>query len=206
MSSIGSRSPFANDQDRYQAIRFGMWLFLLTVGMVFLTVILAYVIVRLQLIESGDWRPDGAPGLSVYLTLSTVLVCLISLALHATERSAAQGGDARQLGSRMLVCCLLAGCFIVSQLLAWWDLADRQLVFDESLYAWTFYILTGLHALHVLAGVPSLALTTRSAFQGRYGRTRVSRAGLAWCSMYWHALDVIWIMLFFVLIWGTRAG
>ena len=206
MSTIDSRSPFADDQERYKAIRFGMWIFLLTVGMLFLTMILAYVIVRLQLIESGDWRPEGAPGLSIYLVVSTVLVCLISLALHVAERSAGDGGDARQVGTRMLVCCLLVACFLVSQLLAWWDLAERQLTFDSSLYAWTFYLLTGVHAVHVLAGVPSLALSTRSALQGRYGRTPTSRAGLTWCSMYWHALDGIWVILFFVLIWGTRSG
>ena len=183
-----------------------MWLFLLTVGMVFLTMILAYVIVRMQLIERGDWKPEGTPGLSVYLLLSTITVCLISLALYGAERSARLGGSSRRVGRWMISCCVLVTLFLASQFLAWWDLSARELIYDQSLYAWTFYLLTGLHAIHVLGGIPSLTLSTRSALLGRYGPSQVSRAGLTWCSMYWHALDAIWIILYVVLIWGTRAG
>ena len=191
--------------DRYRALRFGMWIFIVTVGMVFLSTILAYVIVRLQLLERGEWRPDDAPGLSLYLLASTVLVGLVSLVLHRAETAARRGGDGSRVGRWMLLCCALVVVFLASQLLAWRDLASRALIFDESLYAWTFYLLTGLHAVHVLAGLPSLALTTRSAFRGRYGTSRVSRGGLTWCSMYWHSLDAIWVVLFVVLLWGTRA-
>ena len=96
--------------------------------------------------------------------------------------------------------------FLVLQTLAWIDLVEENLVFDESLYAWMFYVLTGLHALHVVAGLPPAFVTTAHAYQGRYSTSRVSRAGLVYCGMYWHFLDAVWVVLYLVLLWGMRSG
>ena len=59
-------------------------------------------------------------------------------------------------------------------------------------------MLTGLHALHVLGGLPPLWITLRRAQAGRYGPD--DHAGAVRCAMYWHALDVIWVVTYLALL------
>jgi heme/copper-type cytochrome/quinol oxidase subunit 3 len=182
----------------------GMVLFLLSLGMVFGATIIAYVVVRLQLVAANDWKPEGSPSLSWLLLLSTFLLLCSSFSIHTAVRSARRGFPGRLVGRWMSVACVLALAFLASQIVVWIDLARANLIFDESLYAWTFYLLTGLHALHVLCGLPPLALTTRNAWRGHYGADAVSRSGLGHCAAYWHFLDGVWVVLLLVLVWGTR--
>jgi len=197
-------SPISDQRTRLDAGRLGMLLFLLSLGMVFGATIIAYVVVRLQLVAENNWKPDDSPDFPWLLLLSTVLLLSSSATMHAAVSSARRGRPGRTVGGWMSVTCVLVLAFLVSQVVVWTDLALSNLVFDESLYAWMFYILTGLHALHVLFGLPPLALTTRSAWRGRYGPDPVSRPGLWHCSAYWHFLDGVWVVLFLVLAWGTR--
>ena len=67
-----------------------------------------------------------------------------------------------------------------------------------NLYGFLFYLLTGLHALHVVGGLVPLAVTTARAWQGKY--TAVAHAGVEHVALYWHFLDVIWLVLFGVLV------
>ena len=202
--TVATDSPITDPQTRLAAGRLGMALFLLSLGMVFAATIIAYVVVRLQLVAENDWKPEGTPGLPWLLLLSTFFLLFSSGTLHAAMRSARLGQSAARVGGWMSVTCVLALAFLGSQVIAWIDLFRANLIFDESLYAWTFYILTGLHAFHVLCGLPPLALTTRNAWRGAYGTDAVSRSGLFHCAAYWHFLDGVWVVLFLVLAWGTR--
>ena len=207
-SAVGhdALKPIANVQTRFAAGQLGMWLFLLSLAMVFGASIVAYVIVRMQLVSEDDWRPDNAPGLPSLLFVSTGILLVGSLTLALANRSASQGGSGSRVGGWMLVTCVFLFAFLVTQTIAWIELVQQNLMFDESLYAWMFYVLTGLHALHVIAGLPPAFVTTRHAFQGHYSTSKVSRAGLIYCGMYWHFLDAVWIVLYLVLLWGMRTG
>jgi cytochrome c oxidase subunit III len=75
--------------------------------------------------------------------------------------------------------------------------------FSRHLYAWTFYFLTGLHAVHVLGGlIPMFFVTVRAA---RLGYTRENHRSVAYLAMYWHFLDVAWITLYLTLLWGVSS-
>ncbi len=199
-------SPIADEKQRLQALLLGVWLFLLTLAMVFATTIVGYVVVRLQLISANDWKPEGAPGLPWELFVSTVLLLASSVSTHAARSAAGKGGTGRTVGTWMALTCALAVGFLVFQALAWGVLIRQELTFGDSLYAWLFFVLTGLHGLHVLCGLPPLAIVTRRAFHGAYGSEPVSHAGLTFFAMYWHFLDGVWLVLFLVLLWGSRPG
>lgn len=205
MSDI-SFSPIKNASTRLEAGRLGIWLFLLSLGMLFGATIFAYIVVRLQLVSENDWRPADAPGLPWLLLLSTAILLLGSVTLAMANRAAARGANGARVGGWMIATCMLLVAFLLMQSVAWIDLAGRNLVFGASLYAWMFYILTGLHAIHVLAGLPPAFITTRNAFKGRYTQDVTSRAGLVYCGMYWHFLDGVWIVLYVVLLWGMNSG
>ena len=183
-----------------------MWIFLLTLAMVFLTTIIGYVVVRNQLVSDGSWKPAGAESLPWELVPSTFLLVLSSLTTHLARSAAVRGGRAPTTGAWMALTALLAAGFLVFQVLAWVELVRQELAFDESLYAWLFFVLTGLHALHVLCGIPPLVIVTIRSFRGAYGRTPVSHAGLTFFAMYWHFLDVVWICLYALLLWGSRTS
>ena len=201
-----SFTPFKDDHAEHDAGRMGMWLFLGSLGMVFGATIFAYIVVRLQLVSEADWFPEDAPGLPWLLYVSTCMLLFVSGALVMANRLATQGGSPRAVGGWMIAAGVLILAFLGMQAVAWIDLVSNNLLFGQSLYAWMFYVLTGLHALHVLAGLPPAFVTTANAFKGRYTGLGANRAGLVYCGMYWHFLDGVWIALFLVLIWGMRPG
>ena len=74
----------------------------------------------------------------------------------------------------------------------------------ESLYAWWFYVLTGLHAAHVVGGL--VPLTVVAVHARHEDRDPASRAGLTYVEMYWHFLGAAWLVLFAgILLWRALA-
>ena len=95
----------------------------------------------------------------------------------------------------------LALVFLVAQGMAWAELFRQNLAISDNLYGWTFYVLTGLHAAHVLGGLPPMIITTRRALRGSYGPTE--HRGITYCAMYWHFLDGVWVVLYATLWLGS---
>jgi cytochrome c oxidase subunit 3 len=93
---------------------------------------------------------------------------------------------------------VLALAFLSVQLWNWWGLIRLHVTAASNLYAFTFFMLTGLHAAHVVGGVVLLAVVLGRALGGRYGSGR--HAGVTYAAMYWHFLDAIWLLLFAVLV------
>jgi cytochrome c oxidase subunit 3 len=77
----------------------------------------------------------------------------------------------------------------------------RALPLQDSLYAWTFYVLTALHALHVIGGLAAMHLVIMRVVRSHDHREVV--LGLTKCTMYWHTLGVIWIALYATLWVGS---
>jgi len=192
--------PFDGASQRRDAWRLGMWIFIAVVAMLFAGGVFGYLFVRLGDEVRGEWRPPGSPGLPSLLLVSTLLLGVVSAALQGAVVAARHARSARcaRGASIALVAALL---FLATQGLAWWSLLRRNLELESSLYAWTFYVLTGLHALHVIGGLPSLALVAHRARRGRYGPGADDGPVLA--AMYWHTLGAIWVILYATLWLGS---
>jgi cytochrome c oxidase subunit 3 len=172
-----------------------MTLFLLALGVLFAASMVGYLVVRLR---APSWPPAGSPRLPQGLWVSTLLLLLSSVTIHRAVRRAEQG-NAPGLRNWLLATTVLGAAFLVSQVLNWVNLIGaRHLPAQSNLYAFTFYMLSGLHGAHVLGGLVPLGITTRRADQGRY--TPNSHEGVRYLSMYWHFLDGVWVVMFFVLI------
>ena len=192
-------SPFTNESDRYVAGRFGMVLFLISLVMIFAAAILGYVVIRIQ--NGGPWPPPGMPGLSGLLVYSTIVIIISSITMGCAGISARKGSSAALKGW-ILPTVLLGVIFLILQAVAWWEMAAEQLDISEHLYAWSFYVLTGLHAAHVLGGVIPLIVVTVRACMNRY--TPSHHRGVTYVEMYWHFLGLAWIALYATLLWGSR--
>lgn len=192
--------PFSAPKDRQAAGVFGMWLFLVTLGVLFLTSILGYLVVRLNPDPAEPFIPLDAPPLPRMLLLSTAALLASSATIHATVRAIRAGAQARASTAAGLT-LLLAMAFLAVQAWAWLDLWRAELRIDDSLYAWTFYVLTGLHAAHVVGGLVPLAIVCIRARAGRY--TPEHPEGVVYCAMYWHFLDAVWLVLYATLWLGS---
>jgi cytochrome c oxidase subunit 3 len=191
--------PFTDPAARLSAGRFGMWLFLLTLAVVFVATIIGYLAVRISPINASTWPPASMPPLPGVLFWSTGALLVSSWTMHRGVR-ACERGEASQ-GRWMLTTLVLGIVFLALQIIAWREaIADNMRIADH-LYAWTFFVLTGLHGAHVVGGLIPLGVVTVKALGGRYGPDRAS--GAIYCGMYWHFLDAVWIVLYATLWLGS---
>ena len=195
------RDPFEKASDRDKAARLGMAVFLIVVVVLFVAAILGFVVVRLDAVRGAAWRGEGVPGLPKTLLLSTAALIAAGAMLHRAVRAACRGAQAI-CATSVSAAYWLGVLFVLLQGAAWWSMWRQHVTITESLYAWTFYVLTALHVLHVIGGLYGLGLTHRSARAHRY--SPVSHNGLVLCAMYWHTLDAIWLVLYAALWVGAR--
>lgn len=171
--------------------RIGLRFFLMMVGILF-SLITSVYFMRMSF---PDWEPLADPRL---LWLNTGLLALASLALE-TARRAARRREGKRVRQGLLLGGLLGVAFLAGQLLAW-----RQLV-EAGYFATTnpansfFYLITGLHWIHIMGGVIAWMRTSgRLRADGAGGgRTRLS---LDLCAVYWHFLLLVWIAMFALLL------
>ena len=171
----------------------GITLFLVSLSILFIGSVVAVVWVRAR---ADDWPPPGAPDLPHLLWLSTALLVGCSLAIHSAV-AAIRRGDRRGLQQRLLWTAGLATLFLVSQAAGWFQFYDAA-VFESHLYGFTFYVLTGLHAAHVIGGIVALAVVMVMTYRGSFSWAHYT--GIRNTAIYWHFLDGVWLVLFGFLL------
>jgi cytochrome c oxidase subunit 3 len=196
-TAVGSRPPLPNPR---RIGTFGMMLFLASLTMLFAASMLGYAAIRLQWLnpDRGPNPPLGSIQLPLILWFSTFVIVLSSAALHYAGHCVALERQ-RQFRRAMAVTAALAGLFLIVQGPALVELVRSQQGIaqdDVRLYA-LIVCLVILHALHVIGGLIPLGLITVNAFKGKYDHEH--HHPVVHFAMYWHFLDVVWIVMFSVL-------
>jgi cytochrome c oxidase subunit 3 len=174
--------------------RIGMLLFLLALTMLFGSGVVGYLVVRGR---AAQWPPAGMPDLPTGgLWISTLIILVSALALESGYK-ALRAGRQTAFRNGILIATILGAAFVVNQMLNWMGI-EARIAGKRDVYVFTFYMLTGLHVLHVLGGLLPLGIVTRRAFGGSYSPT--ARAGVDYCRMYWHFLGAVWLVLFILLL------
>jgi heme/copper-type cytochrome/quinol oxidase subunit 3 len=173
----------------------GMYLLLAALAMLFAASLVGYWTIRSQ---HQPWPPPGFPVLPRTLWLSTLLIVSASVAIQRAL-SAARRGQQGAMRRDLVISFLLGTAFLASQTTAWWQVVAQITQASENAgpYLKLFYVLTGLHAAHVLVGLATLAVVIARAFGGRYTSDR--HAGIRYSAVYWHFLDAVWCVLFVVV-------
>jgi cytochrome c oxidase subunit III len=187
------------DAEAPGATRLGMRLFLVSLSMLFAGALVAFWVVRAKV---SDWPPRGAPPLPRILMLSTAFAIGASVTLQGSLVAIRRGNEPG-LERRLATALALGIAFLLCQALAWYEFFDRQ-TFGRHLYAFTFYILTGLHALHVIGGVAALAVVSTRA--KRHAYSWAAHAGVRSTAAYWHFLGIVWVVLYATLAVAGRPG
>ncbi len=182
--------------DRASLGRLGMTLFLVSLGMLFASGLLAIMIVRWQ---TDTWAPAGWSGPPAGLWVSTLVILAASVTVQRALGAARRGE--RLAVERALVLTLLAGIgFLLLQALNWLAFHRAGGFSATTLLGFSFYVLTGLHGLHVVGGLVSLGVVLRGLRRPRPGRDPVVPVMLS--AMYWHFLDAAWLVMFAVIVFG----
>ncbi len=168
---------------------------LLVVLMTFGGLIAAYVVLATNKVE--EWKPFTLP---VQVWISTFIIIVSGLTYIIAER-ATVANDHQRSKRWFVITTALAVAFICSQILSWFELSRRGLYMQGNPYAGFFYILTAVHAVHVIGGIVALStVLMRSWNPAMNSETLEYRKTLAHVvGWYWHFMGFLWIVLFLLL-------
>ena len=168
---------------------------LVVVSMTFGGLIAAYIVIATN--GSAEWQPFALP---FQVWISTLIILLSSLSYHF-GKSAIVRDDQASAKKWMIVTTVLGAMFISSQLLAWLALTARGLYVASNPYAGFFYVLTAVHAFHVLGGMVALGSIVLRVWAPAAGEAAlVKRSALAQVvGWYWHFMGALWIVLLVLL-------
>ena len=165
--------------------------FLAIVGVLFFLFFAAYHM-RIEL--STDWVSMPEPGL-LWFNSGVLIVC--SLAFE-WARSAGSRGDVARLRSAFLLAGALTVAFLVGQFVVWQQMVDAGYLAQQNPANGFFYMITGVHGVHLLGGLIAWGRAARRMFgSGGIGDARQS---VDLCAMYWHFLLLVWLAMFALLL------
>jgi cytochrome c oxidase subunit 3 len=171
---------------------FGFTVFLLSESIVFLSFFFAYTILRLT---TPNWLPPGVSGPepSLFVVINTVILLSSSVVIQLAERALSRYHH-NTFRLLWLLTSLMGTYFLVGQGIEW---SHLNFGLRTGLVGATFYILTGFHGLHVLSGVIlQIIMLVRSFAPENYNH---GHFGVSATTLFWHFVDVIWVILFSLL-------
>ncbi len=168
----------------------GVWILLGTIAMLFAGLSSAYIVLR----GVPDWQSIEVPGI---LWGDTAILLASSAAIEAARRSLRH----KRIGA-MKVWLFVSGgfgvAFLAGQFIAWRQLVAAGVYLPSTLHSSFFYVLTGLHGLHLLGGMIAMGYVLTKALKNRI--TPAKDESLKLCATYWHFMDALWVYLFVLLV------
>jgi cytochrome c oxidase subunit 3 len=179
---------------RIPSRKLAIWLFILSDAVTFGAVLFAYGYVR---VGTADWvRPfDLSPTIVNGMVMTLVLLTSSVAMLGALE--CAKNKNKSQCIVWLGVTMLLGTLFAALHIREWLRMIDvgwrlfQNPVGGPALFGATFFSVTGLHLMHVVAGVVAIGVVTVKYNRGRMDAGHVETVGL-----YWHFVDVVWMFVF----------
>ncbi len=173
-----------------------MWVALAAIVMMFTALVSAYIV----LASSDGWRSIPFPR-QLWLSTAAILGSSFALKNSLGYLKKAENDSFRRWLNFTFV---LGLAFLGSQLIAWKQMTGQGLQVANNARA-LFYVLTGLHGVHVIGGIAALSyLLLRKHALPVEGEAALKRQTVASVvGLYWHFMGALWIFLFLLLLfWG----
>ena len=171
---------------------FALWVSFGSIVMMFIALTSAYIVKQ----AAGNWLEFIIPN-SFYI--STAVIILSSLTLHMSYSSFKKGNEL--LYKSLLVVTLVLAClFLVLQYQGWMILFEGGVDMKGNPSGAFFYLLTALHAAHILGGLAALIVAMIHAFTLPFRPNEKRRVRFSLVLQYWHFVDILWIYLFAFLL------
>ncbi|MEB3265816.1 MAG: heme-copper oxidase subunit III [Cyanobacteriota bacterium] len=172
----------------------GVIIFLLSESVIFLAFFAGYAVLK---VSSPVWLPPGVEGLEVRAPLLNTVVLVSSSFVAWFAETRLQKRQLWAFRGLWLLTMAMGTYFVIGQAIEWSELSFSL---DSGVFGGTFYLLTGFHGLHVITGILLMGLMLGRSF--RPGNYEGGEAGVASVSLFWHFVDVIWIILFVLIyVW-----
>ncbi|HZY40933.1 MAG TPA: cytochrome c oxidase subunit 3 [Anaerolineae bacterium] len=172
--------------------KFGVWLFIASEVMFFMALIGLYLAYRGQ----TSWA-NFHSALDIPLTAVNTFILLTSSLMVVLAVSAAQQGHKRNLTVWLAATVILGATFVSIQAFEYSRLGADGHTLSSDLAGSVFFTLTGFHGLHVIIGVVWCAFVLLRAARG--GFTSSNYMAVELFGLYWHFIDVVWILLFTII-------
>lgn len=176
--------------------KLGMWVFLAGDAMTFGSLLAGYGALRAG---SLDW-PDPTKVLGIKLTAFMTFLLICSSVTMVKGLSAIRHGNAKGMRKFLLMTILGGVIFLGCQAYEWTNLIRHEHVtfssnpFGNGLFGTTFFAITGFHGAHVTGGVIYLLIVVMNGARGKYSAENFN--GVELVGLYWHFVDLIWILVF----------
>jgi cytochrome c oxidase subunit 3 len=173
---------------------FGFIVFLLSESIIFLSFFAGYIVYKTT---SPNWLPPGVSGLEIAVpAINTVVLVASSFIIYLAER-ALHRDNLWGFRLYLLLTMAMGSYFLCGQAVEWNSL---EFSLTSAAFGGMFFLLTGFHGLHVLTGILlQLIILVRSFIPGNYDS---GHFGVNATSLFWHFVDVIWVILFILIyIW-----
>jgi cytochrome c oxidase subunit III len=213
MAHTAAHSPalvhqFETKEQQHEAGNLGMWIFLATEIMFFGGVFMAYIVYRALHLEAFI---QGSHFLDVTFgaTNTAVLICS-SLTMVLAIRAAQVGKGKAQIAFYLILTMILGATFLGLKLRFEWyhDYIEHivpgfgfeyrpewgSLAPQVQMFMCFYFFMTGLHALHMVAGIGVLSVLTIMAARNRFSAEYFAPLDIS--GLYWHFVDIVWIFLF----------
>ena len=194
---------FDNLDQQQEASALGMWVFLLTEILFFGALFLIYTIYRM-------WYPEAFAAASHHLdiplgTINTAVLIGSSLTMALAVR-AAQLNSRRAIMIFIALTMILGGVFLGIKAVEYSHKFHEHLVpgplfvFDPQfarpaqIFFSLYFMMTGLHALHMIIGLGMMTVITTMAWRGTFDGSYYTPVEVS--GLYWHFVDIVWIFLF----------
>ena len=176
--------------------KIGMWLFLVTDAMSFSGFLIAYAVLRSTMQWPNPVKALGGVGLSGFMTF--LLICSsVSMVLTI---DACKHKNRKAMLNWLLVTIIGGASFLGMQayeythLIGHMGMSFNSYAHGTSLFASTFFSITGFHGLHVFSGVVYLICMYVMAHRGDFDNGDYNMLEIA--GLFWHFVDLVWILVF----------
>jgi cytochrome c oxidase subunit III len=180
--------PAANRSSRVDPELLGMLLFIISEIMVFGAFFTAYFFIRV--VQGEPWPAEGNTLPVAIAGVNTAILLSSSVTLHWAE-TALKAGNRFAFKAGMLTTFLLGATFLFIQVNEYIHIGFAP---HDHAQGSVFYGLTGLHGAHVAIGLLLLGFVTIRAFRGHFSAE--SHKGVEIPGIYWHFVDVMWIVVY----------
>lgn len=171
--------------------KFIIWLFIITVVMLFASQTSAYLVRRAE----GNWAEFEIP---VIFWISTAILMVSSISMHLSVL-ATRKNEITKLKTYVTITSVLGLVFLAMQYVGWQDLQTQGIYLKGNPSGSFFYIFTGLHMAHLALGLGILLATFIMAFKSKINSDNNILVEV--CATAWHFLDILWLYLFVFLLY-----
>ncbi len=172
--------------------KLGMWMFLASEVMFFTALIGAYIAFRVggQIVVPHEDLNLALASLNTFLLISSSFTVVMAL------DSMIEGKQSRFIGFS-LASMVLGIIFVTIQGIEWAELMGHGVTASSSLFGTAFFVTTGFHGMHVIVGLLWLIFVVLKGFRGDF--TPTNYLGIENFGLYWHFVDIVWIVLFTII-------